>query len=215
MAGVLTRGNEVGALDELLRPAQLADGTVPEQRIIVCGVSWSGYLEYDEKLGEDRAGPRLYFLDGDVEIMSTSDEHERIKTWIGDFLADFFLEAGLEVITRGQATMRDALKKAGAEPGESWCIGEAKKYPDLVFEVALTTGINKLEIYRRMNVPEVWFWARKKVEIHALNRSGQYERVEKSRLLPKLDIRLIERCVGMDSWREARKAFRASLATRN
>jgi Uma2 family endonuclease len=203
--------NEALRLPEVLRPAPLPDGKEPEQRVIFCGVSWKAYLRFDKELGDDRSGPRLYYLDGDLEIMSTSDEHERVKTLFGDFIADYFLEGGVDIVPRGQATMRKAVKRAGAEPDESWCIGEAKKYPDLVFEVALTTGISKLEIYRRMEVAEVWFWRRGKIEIYALNSSGDYKEIAQSRLLPALDISLLERCLVMDSWREARKAFRAGL----
>lgn len=211
VAPVLTRSNDVPGLDELLRPARLPNGTEPEQRIIVCGVSWRDYLKFDRMLGDDRPGPRLYYLDGDLEIMSTSEEHERIKKWVGDFIGDYLFEHDFEVITRGQATMRQAIKKAGAEPDDAWCIGEAKKFPDVVFEVALTTGVNKLEIYRRMNVPEVWFWRRGKLEIYVLDESSEYAQQRKSRLLPNLDLALIEKCLGVKSWREARRAFRAAL----
>ncbi|HEV8544615.1 MAG TPA: Uma2 family endonuclease [Verrucomicrobiae bacterium] len=77
------------------------------------------YLRFDKTLRDDRPGPRLYYLDGDLEITSTSDEHERIKTWVGGFLEDCFIEEEFDIVTRGQATMRAALKKAGAEPDES------------------------------------------------------------------------------------------------
>jgi Uma2 family endonuclease len=211
VAPILTRSNELLGLDDLLRPARLPNGTEPEQRIIVCGVSWRDYLKFDKLLGDDRSGPRLYYLDGDLEIMSTSEEHERIKKWVGDFIGDYLMEQDFDVTTRGQATMRKAVKKAGAEPDDAWCIGGEKKFPDLVFEVALTTGVNKLEIYRRMNVAEVWFWRRNKMEIYSLNRSYSYDQVQKSRLLPGFDFSLLERCLAMKSWREARKAFRAGL----
>jgi Uma2 family endonuclease len=47
-------------------------------------LSWRRYLDLDKALGDDRPGPRFYYLDGDLEIMTTSKEHERIKTRIGD-----------------------------------------------------------------------------------------------------------------------------------
>jgi hypothetical protein len=40
-----------------------------------------------------------------------------------------------------------------------------------------------------------------------------YGRVAKSRVLPDLNISLIERCVAIRSWRQARAEFRAGLAT--
>ncbi len=165
---------------------------------------------WHNKLGDDRPGPRLYYLDGELEIMTTSNEHERIKEWIGDLLADYFFETGVEIMPRGQATMRLALKQAGAEPDKSWCIGEEKEFPDLVLEIALTSGgINRLEISRRFNVPEVWFWRRNKLDIFALGKSGAYEPSPNSRLLPGFDISLLERCVAIRSWQQARQAFRA------
>lgn len=113
---------------------------------------------------------------------------------------------------RGQGTMRADMKAAGAEPDESWCIGGERKFPDLVLEIALTSGgINKLETYRRFEVCEVWFWRQNHVEIYALDASGKYERSLTSRLLPGLDIDLLERCVAVRDWQLARKTFRAAL----
>jgi len=196
-----------------LRPEPLANGLEPEERVVFCGISWNGYLDFDKELGDDRPGPRLYYLDGELEIMTTSNEHERIKEWIGDFLADYFMQAGIEIMPRGQATMRLALKEAGAEPDKSWCIGQEKEFPDLVLEIALTSGgVNKLKIYRDFKVPEVWFWRRNKLEIFALSGSDSYEPVQSSRLLQGLDISLIERCIAMPSWQQARQAFRTGLS---
>src|SRR5437762_2671352 len=213
VASVLMQRNGESAL-EILQPDSRTSHLEPEQRVVFCGISWNRYLAFDEKLGDNRPGPRLYYLDGELELMTTSNEHERAKTWIGDFLADYFLETGAEIITRGQATMRLALKQAGAEPDESWCIGPEKDFPDLVLEIALTSGgVRKLEVYQRFKVPEVWFWRRNKLEIFALSASGAYEPLQRSRLLPTLDIPLIERCVAIPSWQQARQTFRASLSS--
>jgi Uma2 family endonuclease len=109
--------------------------------------------------------------------------------------------------------MRLAFKQAGAEPDESWCIGQEGEFPDLVIEIALSSGgVDKLEIYRRFNVPEVWFWRGKKLEIFALNTAGAYKPAPKSGLLPDLDISLLQRCLTMHSWQRARQAFRAALS---
>jgi Uma2 family endonuclease len=208
------RGEEI-ALDELLRPEPLADGTEPEQRVVYCAIPWNRYLALDKKLGDDRPGPRLYYLNGELELVTTSNEHERIKEWIGGFMDLYFDQTQIEIMPRGQATRRLVLRQAGAEPDKSWCIGEEKEFPDLVLEIALTSGgINKLEIYRRFNVPEVWFWRRNKLDIFnifAFGNSGTYEPSPNSRLLPGFDILLLERCVAIRSWQQARQAFRAGL----
>ena len=84
-----------------------------------------------------------------------------------------------------------------------------KEFPDVVLEIAFTSGgVSKLEIYRRFSIPEVWFWRRNKLEIFALASSGAYNRLQKSRVLPGLDIRLIGRCVAFRSWQQARQTFR-------
>jgi Uma2 family endonuclease len=212
VAQFLTGHEETGVIAELLRPEPLPNGAEPEERMILCGISWTRYLALDKALGDDRPGPRFYYLDGELEIMTTSSEHERIKKWIGDFLADYFMHVGFDVMPRGQATMRLALKQAGAEPDESWCIGREREFPDLVLEIALTSGgVKKLEIYRRFGVAEVWFWRNNKLEVFALNAAGEYEVTLKSGLLPDLDLALLERCVAVPSWRQARQAFRAGL----
>ena len=117
------------------RPAPLPGGYEPEQRgrQVYGGVGWAGHLELDKAFGHDRSGPRFYYLDGDLEIMSTSEEHERIKEWIGGCVDDYLIEQGIPNMPRGQATMRLA-EQTGAEPDESWCLGEEKLLPDIVLE---------------------------------------------------------------------------------
>ncbi|MFN9407014.1 MAG: Uma2 family endonuclease, partial [Dolichospermum sp.] len=37
--------------------------------------------------------------------------------------------------------------------------GANRKRPDLVIEVVVSSGgIDKLEAYKRLQIPEVWFW---------------------------------------------------------
>src|SRR5262245_20433428 len=106
VAAFLTDPPQSQDVAELLRHSPFPDGTQPEQRLILCGLSWQRYLDLDKALGDDRPGPRFYYLDGDLEIMTTSNEHERVKKWLADLLADYFFEMGPELMPRGQATMR-------------------------------------------------------------------------------------------------------------
>ncbi len=213
---ILSDPQRARAYVEFLRPESTKEGFEPESRVVHCGMSWEDYLAFDEALGDDRSSPRLYYLDGDLEIMTLSAEHERIKKWLGGFMDLYFDEIGIEIDPRGQATMREELEKVGAEPDESWCFQEETIYPDIVLEIALTSGgIRKLDLYLRFPVPEVWIWRRGKLEIFSLRTdSSGYDPVEagRSRLLPGLDISLLERCAAIRSWREARLAFRAGLA---
>jgi Uma2 family endonuclease len=189
------------------------NGTSGEDRLVLSGLSWERYLEVDEALGHDRPDPRMYYLNGELEIMTTSVLHQKLKKWLGDLIGDYLFETGLEAFPRGQATMR-ILKEAGAEPDESWCLSEDKEFPDIVLEIALTSGgIAKLDVYRPFAVREVWLWRKGAMEIWSLRRNGpSYDGpAKKSRLLPGLDFRWLTRCLGLPSWREARRVFRDSL----
>ena len=131
-------------------------------------------------------------------------------------LTDYLLEIGIEVSPHGQATIK-ILKEAGAEPDESWCFGEDKEFPDLVFEIALTSGgINKLNVYQRFGVSEVWFWRNNVIEIWALrkDKSGYEGPSVKSRLVPKLDLKLLMECLKLSSYRQARQTFREKISKR-
>jgi len=179
--------------------------------VVFGGIGWEGYLAFDEALGHDRPGPRLYYLDGDLELMSTSEEHERIKRRIATCLDLYFNEQEIEDFAHGEATMR-LTEKGGAEPDESWCFEVNKKFPDLVLEIALTSGgLPKLEIYRRFAVPEVWIWRRGRLEIHCLRADGSGYDAGKSRLLANLPIMALEAAVRETSAVRARRNFIAAL----
>jgi Uma2 family endonuclease len=209
---LLSNPERAAAITRLAKPARLPGGFEPEERLVIGGIGWEGHLALDEALGHDRPGPRFYYLDGDLEIMSTSDEHERIKEWIGSCLDIFFQEKEVRNMPRGQATMR-LVERTGAEPDKSWCIGEEKRYPDIVLEIALTSGgLPKREIYRRFAVPEVWIWRRGHLEIHCLRPDASgYDRASESRLLPQLPVTALEAAVAERDWLTATRAFRAAL----
>jgi Uma2 family endonuclease len=192
-----------------------APGEPPgEDRVVLGGVSWEQYLAIDEERGPDNSYPRLYFLDDQIEIMTTSLKHEQLKERINHLVVEFVNERDLEIFPHGNATLQQ-LGRAGAEPDSSWCFGVQNGRPDVVLEIALTSGgLNKIEIYRRFAIPEVWFWRRDRLEIWHLREDGSgYEGPERaSRVLPDFEVALLERCIALPTWREARRAFREGLA---
>lgn len=210
-AWLLADIKESRAYSEFFALDPLPGGGLPEDRMVLCGMSWNRYLAFDKALGDNRPVPRFYYLDEELEIMTTSKEHERVKTRLTDLTAAYFEEANLEYFGRGQATMRLDEQAAGAEPDMSWCIGEEKEFPDLVLEVALTSGgVRKLDLYRRFRVPEVWIWRDGTLETFFLEQGGEYKQdFAGSRLLPKLDVALLVRCVATVSVRDATSTLRA------
>jgi Uma2 family endonuclease len=187
-----------------------------EERVVFCGVNWEQYERLDSELGHDRPAPRLYWFDHQLEIMTTSLQHERLKKWLGSLIEDYLFETGIETFPHGQATMK-RLEEAGAEPDESWCLEEEKEIPDVVVEIALSSGgIPKLELYQRFGVPEVWLWRKGALEIWTLrsNKTAYDGPALKSRLLRGLDVDLLEQCLKLPTWRAARSKFRQSLRRR-
>lgn len=51
-------------------------------------------------------------------------------------------------------------------------------------------GVDKLAVYRRLGIREVWFWQNTQFEVHHL-RGEDYEKISKSELLPGLDLAML------------------------
>jgi Uma2 family endonuclease len=181
--------------------------TLEEQHFLLPGhYSWEEF-EKLEALTADAPGLRITYLDGCVEFMTLGEQHEAIKSLIAIFLALYFFEKGINFIPVGSATRRAKEKGASFEPDESYYIGENKENPDLAIEVNITSGsIDKLEKYKRFNIPEVWFWENNQIFIYYLSNNS-YEQITQSKLLAELDIKLLVNCVLMPSIIEARTEF--------
>jgi Uma2 family endonuclease len=195
-------------------PASLGD-LVPmaNQRVVLDGVDWDEY----EALLALRGGhsqPKLAYLDGVVELMSTSREHEGLKSVIGCLVEAFCFERDIDFSPYGNWTLKAKLARAGVEPDECYVFGarpQEKGCPDLAIEVVWTRGgIDKLEAYRRLGVGEVWFWDEDEVSVHVLGRGG-YERSPRSACLPALDLALVCRLARVEPASAAVKQLRAML----
>lgn len=183
-----------------------------DQRVVMYGVPWSHY-EAQLALRGDKSGPRISYLDGALEIMSPSKDHERIKSYIGRLIEAYALERGIDLSPYGSWTLKSAPRASGAEPDECYIVGgdQAVMTPHLAIEVAWTTGgIEKLEIYRRLGVGEVWIWKEGRIEVHLL-RGDRYERSERSVLFPDLDVEQLVPLLDRPTALQAVRAFRDAL----
>jgi Uma2 family endonuclease len=182
-----------------------------EQRLLLEGVSWQQYETLLATLGDDFANLRLTYLEGTLEIMTTSPEHEELKKIIGMLLEAYFQETRTRFHALGSATFRRAMKLRGLEPDECYCLEQKKEFPDLAIEIVITSGIvNKLDIYQGLGVTEVWQWQDGKFILYHL-RSGGYEQVEQSELLPNLDVQLLANCVNPAEQFDAVMAYREMI----
>jgi len=183
-----------------------------DQRLVRYGAPWS-HFEVELALRGDRSSPRMAYLQGALEIMSPSKDHERIKSLIGVLVEAFALETGIELMPYGGWTLKNAPAEAGLEPDECYILGsdQDKPVPDLAIEVVWTSGgIDKLEIYRRLGIGEVWFWKEGAICVYRLV-GGRYEESERSGLFPDLDLALLTRLLDSPTLLQAVRALREAL----
>ncbi|AFZ22495.1 hypothetical protein Cylst_0118 [Cylindrospermum stagnale PCC 7417] len=194
-------------LQELSELLQAED---PEERQTITGVSWESYEALLNDLG-DSLQYRVTYLDGVIELVSPNYRHERNKTIIGSLLEAYFQEKRIRYFPLGSTTFRKQTKKGGVEPDESYCIGTEKEFPDLAIEVIITSGgIDKLEVYKRLGVKEVWFFQNNQFKIYHLC-GDSYEQVAKSELLPNLDLTILAQYAIADDPLDAALEFREKV----
>ena len=195
-------------------PVALGDYVpMADQRVVLDGVDWAGYEALLALRGE-RSRPKLAYLDGVVELMSTSREHEGLKSVVGRLVEGFCFERDIDFSPYGGWTLKAKVKRAGVEPDECYIFGarpQDQDRPDLAIEIVWTHGgIDKLEAYRRLQVGEVWFWDDDAISVHVLGRGG-YETRACSACLPDLDLELVCRLAQVEPTSAAVKQLRAIL----
>lgn len=180
------------------------------ERVVLRNVSWELFQQILDTKGED-AGPRLAYLDGSLELMSPSREHERIRTMIGPLLEGYAAERGIDLNGFGSWTLLAEDHRRGIEPDECYVIGVGKEVPDLAIEVDWSRStINKLEIYRGLGVREVWRWFRGRIRVYVLV-DGAYVESSTSALFADLDVVQLASFVGPDHQTATVEAFRAAI----
>ncbi len=192
---------------------QLLQPTIPavEQHLVLEDVSWQQYETLLATLGDDFPNLRLSYLEGTLEITTTSPEHEELKKTIGMLLEAYFQETRTRFHGIGSATFRKAAKQRGLEPDECYCLGQKKEFPDIAIEVVLTSGIvDKLAIYQGLGVTEVWQWEAGQFVVHHLRSTG-YEAIARSELLPDLDLNLLASYVNPDNQFDSVMNFRERI----
>ena len=87
-----------------------------------------------------------------------------IKSSLGCLIEAWCFAKGIDFTPVGSWTLENETAQRGVEPDECYCLREnasreAPDRPDLAIEVIHTSGgISKLDVYRKLAVPEVWIW---------------------------------------------------------
>ncbi|MBE9079395.1 Uma2 family endonuclease [Romeria aff. gracilis LEGE 07310] len=194
-----------------MRSPILSQSQDAEQRVLLHGVDWQQYEGLLRVLGDNFPTLRMSYLEGTLEIMTNSPEHEDLKKMVGMLVEAYLQETRTRFHAGGSTTFRKAAKQRGLEPDECYCLGTKKDFPDLAIEIVITSGlVDKLNIYRGLGVAEVWQWQAGAFSIYCLRSSG-YERVETSELLPTLDLTMLVSYVKPEAQFDAVMAFRDAI----
>ena len=154
--------------------------------------------------------------------MSPSFEHEQISEIMAELVGELAVELEIDLVGAGSTTFKHESLSRGFEPDKSFYLSEnaalvrSKKRidldagdppPDLVVEVDVTNpSLDKLPVFARLGVGEVWRLAVGRLDILAPDETGEgYEVVPKSRILPYLKAEDLNRLVekGLTSNRPA------------
>ena len=184
---------------------------VLQEPLLFPGLSWEQFKTLEPML--DISGVRLSFLDGVLEIQRMPGrKHETAKGRIGALVEAYMMAVGIDFTPTESVTLENESRLVKREADKSYELGANRERPDLAIEVVVTSGgLDKLEAYKRLKIPEVWFWEKSRLSMYALTESG-YEQITRSQLLPDLDISLLVRCVNLPNHVEAIREFNSAIA---
>jgi Uma2 family endonuclease len=178
------------------------------------GLTWREFKAVEQLL--DRPGYRLSFLDSTLEIQKMPGEpHETVKKRIAALLELYLLAAGFDFTPTGSMTLENETGQVKREADESYRLSPGRSRPDLAIEVVVSSGgINKLESYKRLKVPEVWFWEDGGLALYHLRQNDaelNYEKITQSEAVPGIDLALLCRCITMVNHVDAIRTFQESI----
>jgi Uma2 family endonuclease len=180
-----------------------------EQRVLLSDVPWATYVVLRDSIPSP--GVRMTYLEGWLEIMSPSREHEVDKKQIARLLELFCLERDIPLFGYGSTTFRKEEKQRGLEPDECYSRDEDKPIPDVALEVVRSHGaLDKLDVYRGLGIREVWVYESGAFRVLTL-RGGQYGAIEQSEVLPELDLARLAHFAVREDQHAALKAYRDEL----
>lgn len=189
---------------------QSGSNSIAEQRLILYGVSWQQYETLRQTL-DGVSGTRMAYLNGTLEIMTPSPEHESAKATIGTLLDVYLIQKAIRFYKCGSPTVKNQEQVRGKEPDESYNLGTKKDIPDLAIEVIVSSGsLDILAVYQGLDVPEVWLWKNNQLSIYHLRSQG-YEQISKSELLPELDLALFVKYLNYPDQYDAIIEFRNAI----
>jgi Uma2 family endonuclease len=178
------------------------------QRVVLYNVSWQTYQALLVDMGDHRSS-RLAYDCGVLEIIMPSDLHEFIKHSLERIIVALTEELNLKVRGVGSVTLDREDLARGVEPDSGFYIQNASQIrgrkldlinnpaPDLVVEVDITSSsTRRLVIYKALQVPEVWRYTVRGLEIKQLQGEDSvkdYVNCDYSAAFPLVSVADLER----------------------
>jgi Uma2 family endonuclease len=192
-----------------------ADRAEGDRRFVMHGVPWSIYVALRDATDEQSA-LKLTYSAGDLELLRPSMLHEDIKTIIARLLEAWAMERDVDLRGFGGMTLRSEVKRGGLEPDECYKLGklESDSIPDIAIEVIVSNPlVDKLAVYARLGVPEVWTWQPESARVEVQRLVGDhYEARPASEILPDLDLKILSQFVRPgERQTQLAKAYQISL----
>jgi Uma2 family endonuclease len=178
---------------------------VPGSRLLMEDVDWATYTHFLKMFAESST-VKLTYDRGTLEIMSPSIRHDDQSRNFVLFLHVLAEEWNLPLKAAGSTTMRRRPKQAGLEADECFWLKNSPRMagrrsldlgrdppPDLAVEIDLRRSkMNRMSLYARLGVPEVWRMRKKGLEFFHLD-GKKYAPAAMSLAFPGLEPALIEK----------------------
>jgi len=182
-------------------PITQEDRTAPwpsgEQRLLLHNISWAEYEMIGAAL-RDRGGIRLTYDRGNLEIMTTSREHERSKMWLGGVLEGLAEEFHKEIEPAGNMTFKRKPEERGLEPDQCYWIAneplmrakltwdpDIDPPPDLFIEIEISRSfLDRMNMCATLGVPEIWCFDGETLRVYLLQPDCTYRESDSSPTFP-------------------------------
>jgi len=172
----------------------------PQEHMILRNIGWKAFERILDDIGETHH--RVTYQDGNLEFMTISFEQEHFGEWIGTLILFVAIEMHMPLCRGGSTTLKLALERVGLEPDRCYWIKHEKQMrenkewnalkdppPDLAVEIDISTSwLDRLDIYAKLKVPEVWRFDGDKLKVLILGANGKYKERAKSLAFPGLEM---------------------------
>ncbi len=180
-----------------------------DDRVVIHNVPWETYSALRDDLCDHAI--RLTYDGSNLEIMSPSRDHERVKMVLAGLLTLLSYELKIPMLQGGSLTCRRADVARGLEPGVCYWIASASQIsakgdvdletsppPDLAIEIDISPSrLDRPKIYAALGIPELWRYDGEQIHVELLQADGTYRTSDASLSFPFLPVQELARFVAM------------------